>query len=127
MKSVILALGILAAAPLVTAAPSFAQGKPQVLMNVNVSTVASGYRGSKIIGASIVNDTNDKIGTIDDLIINRADRVPYAIVSVGGFLGMGDRLVAVPMQELQFSMDKTLLSGATKDMLKALPEFKYAK
>ena len=122
---------LLLAAALVSmplAAPSaFAQGAPQTLMKLDVSTVASGYRASKIIGATIINDANEKIGSVDDFIVSRSDRVPYAIVSVGGFLGIGDKLVAVPMGSLQLSMDKTVLPGATKDMLKALPAFKYVK
>jgi len=125
MKSVLCAAAIAAAS--LTMTPAFAQGTPQTLMKLDVSAVATGYRASKIIGADIVNDANDKIGNVDDLIVNRSDRVPYAIVSVGGFLGVGSKLVAVPMANLQFSPDKTVLQGADKDMLKALPEFKYAK
>lgn len=125
MKSILLAAALAAAACSSTSA--FAQGTPQTMMKLDVTAVATGYRASKIIGAPIVNDANDKIGNVDDLIVNRSDRVPYAVVSVGGFLGMGEKLVAVPMASLQISPDKTLLPGATKDMLKALPEFKYAK
>jgi sporulation protein YlmC with PRC-barrel domain len=126
MKYALLAIGLMTAAPF-AAAPAFAQGAPQTLVNLNVSTVSTGYRASKVIGATIVNDMNEKVGTVDDLIINRSDRVPYAIVSVGGFLGMGDKLVAVPMGNLQFATDKTIFAGATKDMLKTLPAFTYAK
>jgi hypothetical protein len=53
--------------------------------------------------------------------------VPYAILSVGGFLGMGDKLVAIPMNMLQIVPDKIVLAGGTKDALKQLPEFKYQK
>lgn len=125
MKLLLLAAALVAT-PL--AVPSaFAQGAPQTLTRLDVSTVASGYRASKIIGATIVNDANEKIGNVDDFIVSRSDRIPYAIVSVGGFLGVGEKLVAVPMASLQLSMDRTMLPGATKGMLKALPEFKYAR
>src|SRR5262245_18690741 len=90
MKKFVLALGLLSAMPFVATAPSFAQGKPQTLTSINVQAVATGFRASKIIGATITNDVDEKIGTVDDLIVNHADRVPYAIISVGGFLGVGD-------------------------------------
>ncbi|MHB1206216.1 MAG: PRC-barrel domain-containing protein [Rhodospirillaceae bacterium] len=126
MKSAFLVLAVLAA-PLLGAAPSQAQGTPQTLVNMNVSNVSSGWRATKIIGATIVNEAEEKIGTIDDLIVSRTDRIPYAIVSVGGFLGVGNKLVAVPMANLQFSMDHTLMTGADKTSLKALPAFTYSK
>ena len=125
MKTLLLAAALVTAS--VTAAPVFAQGTPQTMAKVDVSAVATGYRASKIIGATIVNEAKEKIGTVDDLIVTRTDRVPFAVVSVGGFLGVGNKLVAVRMADLQFSPDQTLLPGATKDMLKALPEFVYAK
>jgi hypothetical protein len=125
MKSALLALAVLAA-PL-AAAPASAQGAPQTLVNMNVTNIAAGWRATKIIGATIVNEAEEKIGTIDDLIVSRTDRIPYAIVSVGGFLGVGTKLVAVPMANLQFSMDHTLLAGADKATLKALPAFTYSK
>lgn len=106
---------------------ALAQGKPQTIAVVDVKGLSTGYRGSKVIGSDVRNDANDKIGTIDDIIIARADFVPYAIVSVGGFLGIGNKLVAVPYRELKPRNDNKsfILPGATKDELKSLPEFKY--
>ena len=130
MKSALLAAALVtatfAAAP-AFAPLAFAQGAPQTVVNMNVSNVSSGWRASKIIGATIVNEAEEKVGTIDDLIVSRTDRIPYAVISVGGFLGVGKKLVAVPMANLQFSMDHTLMAGADKTMLKAMPEFTYAK
>lgn len=97
------------------------------MAKIDGSAIATGYRAKKIIGATIVNEANEKIGTVDDLIVTRTDRVPFAAVSVGGFLGVGNKLVAFRMADLKFSTDQTLLPGATKDMLNALPEFTYAK
>jgi hypothetical protein len=51
---------------------------------------------------------------------------PYAVLSVGGFLGMGTRLVVVPYDTLKFGDKKVMLPGGTKEGLKMLPEFKYA-
>ena len=125
MKSVLLAAALVATT--LSATPSFAQGAPQTVVNLNVSNVANGWRATKIIGAAIYNEAEEKVGTVDDLIVSRTDRIPYAVISVGGFLGMGTKLVAVPMGNLQFSMDHTLMAGADKAALKALPAFTYTK
>jgi hypothetical protein len=52
--------------------------------------------------------------------------VPFAVLSVGGFLGMGTKFVVVPYNSLQVRDKKMVLPGATKESLKGLPEFKYA-
>jgi hypothetical protein len=89
----------------------------------DVEVVAKGYRASKLTGSDVVNDHDERIGTIDDIIIGR-DRVLFAVIQVGGFLGLGGRLVAVPYQSLILD-DKIVLPGASRDELKKLPEFKY--
>jgi hypothetical protein len=61
------------------------------------------------------------------LIIEPGEKVPFAILSVGGFIGLGEHLVAVPFNSLRISQDKIELPGATKEELKKLPEFEYAK
>ncbi len=120
----ILASGAMVAA---LAAPVFAADlTPQPVSRVDVTALADGYRVSKIIGAPVVNDNHDTIGKIDDLLVARQDRVLYAVLSVGGFLGVGSKLVAVPYQSLQISDKDLVLPGGSKDALKALPEFKYA-
>jgi hypothetical protein len=106
---------------------ALAQGKPQTIAVVDIAGLSTGYRGSKVIGSDVRNDANDKIGTVDDILIARTDFVPYAIISVGGFLGVGNKLVAVPYRALQPREDNKsfILPGATKDQLKSLSEFKY--
>jgi hypothetical protein len=108
-------------------ANAMAQGAPQTvsLMKVDPQSVATGYRSSKIVGASVVNENNETVGTIDDLIVTPSERVPYAVLSVGGFLGMGTKYVVLPFSSLQIKDKQIVLPGATKDALKALPEFKY--
>jgi hypothetical protein len=127
-KEILLAAGLALAAPIATA-PAMAQDAPQTVVQykVDIAAVAVGYRATKVIGSSIQNEAGDKIGTVDDLIVTRNDRVMYAILSVGGFLGVGDKLVAVPFTSLKFADDHTVLAGATKASLKALPKFTYAQ
>ncbi len=118
------------AAATAIAAPAFvlAQGAPQTvqLAKLDVIKVATGYRASKVIGTSVVNEANDTVGKIDDVIIGQDGKAPFVVLSVGGFLGMGDKLVVLPYDQLRTMGGKVLLPGATKDALKALPEFKYA-
>ena len=105
-----------------------AQGTPQTveLVKVDVHKLAAGYRASKVIGSSVVNDANETIGKIDDLLVSSNGKQPYAVLSVGGFLGMGTRLVVVPYDTLKFADNKVILPGGTKEGLKMLPEFKHA-
>jgi hypothetical protein len=106
-----------------------AQGTPQTvqLVKVDVMQLAAGYRASKVIGATVVNDNDNTIGTIDDLLISKDGREPYAVLQVGGFLGMGTRLVVIPYSSLRFGKDKVILPGGSKEGLELLPEFAYAK
>ena len=66
------------------------------LVEVDEKLLAEAYRASKLVGASVVNEKNQKIGNVDDLIITPTDRVLFAVISLGGFLGINGRLVAVP-------------------------------
>ena len=105
-----------------------AQGTPQTvdLAKVDVQTLAAGYRASKIIGSNVVNDADETIGEIDDVLVSSDGKQPYAVLSVGGFLGMGTHLVVVPYEALKYGDEKVTLLGGTKEGLKMLPEFKYA-
>ena len=106
-----------------------AQGVPQTvaIAKVDVQKVAAGYRASKVIGSSVLNDANETIGKIDDLLVTRDGKEPYAVLSIGGFLGMGTHLVVVRYDSLKFANDKIVLPGGTKDGLKMLPAFQYSK
>ncbi|MGE8640523.1 MAG: PRC-barrel domain-containing protein [Achromobacter sp.] len=122
--SLALLLGSLSNAPIL-----LAQGAPQSVteVRVDVAKVDAGYRASKMSGSTVYNSTKEKIGTVDDLILGPPDWVPYAVLSVGGILGVGNHLVTVPLSKMQIVGDQLVLPDATKDTLKALPEFKYMK
>jgi sporulation protein YlmC with PRC-barrel domain len=90
--------------------------------------VATGWSAKKqILGKDVYNDAGEKIGDINDLIVAPSRAISYAIVGVGGFLGMGEHNVAVPVSKFKQQMGKIVLSGATKEALKAAPKFEYAK
>ncbi len=105
-----------------------AQGAPQTvdIAKVDVQQLSAGYRASKVIGSSVLNDANETIGKIDDLLISPDGKTPYAVLSIGGFLGMNSHYVVVPYDSFKLVDDKVVLPGGTKNMLTMLPEFKYA-
>jgi sporulation protein YlmC with PRC-barrel domain len=83
-----------------------------------------------LLGKTVVNDKNEKIGKVDDLIISpskdsNTPSASFAIIGVGGFLGIGKRDVAIPMEQLRLQNKQLTLPGATKDALKAMPPFVY--
>ena len=89
--------------------------------------IAVGYRASKLIGASVYNDKNQKIGRIGDLVVKPDGKVSLAVVDVGGFLGLGRHQVAIPVEQFSAVKPKIVLPGATKEALKHLPQFQFAK
>jgi hypothetical protein len=113
----------------VLSGPAGAQGVPQSveIVKVDVQKVAAGYRASKVIGNSVLNDANETIGKIDDLLVTRDGKEPYVVLSIGGFLGMGTHMVIVRYDSLKFDDNKIVLPGGTKDGLKMLPTFEYSK
>jgi sporulation protein YlmC with PRC-barrel domain len=108
-----------------------ATGATGAPMAVDSARLNNGRRASKMIGANVYNENNDSIGEVDDLIVPQAGAQsggqPVAILSVGGFLGIGARLVAVPYERLQWNAERErwTLPGATKDSLKSLPPYEY--
>ena len=96
------------------------------IVKVDVEVVAAGVRAGQVIGSYVYNDETEDIGTIDDLMIGEDDKVEFAILSVGGFLGLGAHLVAVRFDSLETDdAGRIILPGATREELRRLPEFRY--
>jgi sporulation protein YlmC with PRC-barrel domain len=94
---------------------------------VELRQVAIGWSAKhQILGKAVYNDKSEQIGKIDDIIIAPDRAVSYAIVGVGGFLGVARHDVAVSVSRLKVAGDKLVLAGATKEALKATPAFEYA-
>ena len=87
--------------------------------------VLYGWRASKLRGADVYNDADEKIGDIDDFIIAKDGTVTFAIENLGGFLGYGDYKVAVLVQKFSKIVPKPILPGTTKEKLRKLPRFDY--
>jgi sporulation protein YlmC with PRC-barrel domain len=133
----------------------------------DMSTMKGNWRTSKLVGLNVYNDNNESIGSINDLLTDKSGDIKAVVIGVGGFLGIGEHLVAVPMDKVKF-VDEPLVTAAapasggagtarpsgttttgaattapaaatkknpwypdhavfsaTKDQLKAMPEFKY--
>ena len=164
MKSKYLAAALLGTAVLTGAA--FAQNPTTDRSNINTAVHKEGqWRASKVIGVNVYNENNEKIGDIQEIIIDKSAKVDNVVLGVGGFLGMGEHYVAVPMEKLKWvdepvrtsstttaPADKSTVGAttgeanranrparaaeekwypdhavlnATKDQLKAMPQFKY--
>lgn len=97
--------------------------------NPNLAVAAvkleNGVRASKLIGTAVRGDGDQEIGKLDDLIMTEGNKVTVAVVSVGGFLGLGSKLVAFPFSQFKMDPQHIVLPGATKDTLNAMPNFQY--
>jgi sporulation protein YlmC with PRC-barrel domain len=167
MKSKYLAAALLGTALLTGAA--YAENATTDRSNVNTAVHKEGqWRSSKLIGVNVYNDNNEKIGDIEELIVDKSGKVDNVVLGVGRFLGMGEHYVAVPMEKLKWVNEPVRTSStttapaskstagttntttgeanrpnraeraadekwypdhavynATKDQLKAMPQFKY--
>src|SRR5690349_8885165 len=129
------------------------------------------WRSSQVVGTAIYNDHDERIGSVDDLLVGQDGKISEAVLSVGGFLGIGTKLVAIPYDKLRFEEHtgnrtttgspagtatvppvapvgtpaapatprtptaapparpvatiRLVLPGATRDSLRAQPEFRY--
>jgi len=131
------------------------------------SSLQGDWRASKVVGLSVYNDKNEKLGSINDILMDKSGTIKAVVLGVGGFLGMGEHLVAVPLDKVKFVNEPVVYTGAassgnsmtknpaapptttgstspaasskpnpwypdhavfdaTKDSLKAMPEFKYS-
>ncbi|RQH13278.1 PRC-barrel domain-containing protein [Bradyrhizobium sp. RP6] len=85
---------------------------PTASTATTTSTTASGqWRTSKMDGLKVYNEANENIGTINDLLMDKNGDIKIAVIGVGGFLGMGEHLVAVPYEKLKFVNEAVAYTG----------------
>jgi sporulation protein YlmC with PRC-barrel domain len=127
-------IGLLALSCIVLLAPgdyAAAQVAGSTTLGVAVEelkAVAVGWSAKKqILGKPVYNEKNVRVGRIDDIIITPERAVSYVIIGAGGFVGLAKHDVAIPVNQLQEQGGKYVLPGATKEAIKALPKFEYAK
>jgi sporulation protein YlmC with PRC-barrel domain len=109
---------------------SHAQVAGSTLIGVSVAEmrdVSTGWSAKRaILGQSVFNEKDERVGSIDDIIIAPDKAVSYAIINAGGFIGLTKHDVAIPVSQLKLVDKKLVLAGATKEALKASPPFQYA-
>ena len=124
-------LALASLAFLLTSSSAFPQNAPPGNpVNTGFMAQQPGDRlASRLVGLSIQNNGNETIGDIDDVVLTDAGAVKAYVVSVGGFLGMGTKYVAIDPRAvvLTHQDEKTWKAtmNATKDQLKAAPQYKY--
>ncbi len=119
------------AAGLALAPPASAQVAGQTTthgVSITESTqTAAGWSAKKaLLGKNVYNESGQKVGKVEDLIVSPSHAVPYVIVGAGGFVGIGRHDVAIPVSQIQEQGGKLVMAGATKDGIKAMPVFNYA-
>ena len=94
---------------------------------IESTTLAMGWSVKRtLMGKTIYNDSGQKVGKVEDLIISPDKSVSYVIVGAGGFVGIGRHDVAIPVTQIDDKSGKLVMPGATQDMIKNMPEFAYA-
>ena len=122
---------ILAAITFISPTISHAQVAGSTPLGVSVAELQEVVKGwsvkRTVLGQPVYSDNNERVGSVDDIIITPDKAVSYAIVGTGGFLGLAKHDIAIPVSQFKLVDKKLVLPGATKEALKAIPEFQYAQ
>ena len=79
---------------------------PDAAATTTATTSASGdWRASKVVGLKVYNDDNESVGSINEILMDKSGNIKLVVLGVGGFLGMGEHLVAVPFDKVKFSTE----------------------
>ena len=110
--------------------PAAAQVAGSTTLGVSVAELRDVMEGwsakRQILGEPVYSDKQERIGTVEDIIIAPDKKVSYGIVGAGGFLGFDRRDVAIPVHQFKLTDGKLVLPGATKETLSQMPPFEYA-
>ena len=133
MASCLLYAGsVMAQAPATTAVPVAGRTTVGVAV-VEMDAIIAGWSVKEhLLRKAVVNEKKERIGTVDDIIITpsadaKMNSASFAIIGVGGFLGIKRHDVVIPMEQLKLEDNRLVLTGATKETLKALPAFEYKR
>lgn len=78
----------------------------------DMSSLQGNWRASKLAGLSVYNDKNESVGAINDLLTDKSGNIKAVVIGVGGFLGVGEHLVAVPFDKVKFVTEPVAYTGA---------------
>lgn len=122
---------VLASIALTVLSVSRAQVAGSTVVGISIAEareVASGWSAKRqILGQPVFNDKDERVGSIDDIIVAPDKAVSYAIINAGGFIGLTKHDVAIPVSQLKLVDNKLILAGASKDALRASPPLEYAR
>src|SRR6478672_3967712 len=76
------------------------------------SSFQGNWRASKLVALSVYNDKNESVGSINDFLTDKSGKITAVIIGVGGFLGVGEHLVAVPFDKVKFVSEPVAYTGA---------------
>ena len=129
MKAII--IPAVAAALIGVSAAGLAQTAPPASTRADAEFVtvqpAGDWLSSRFIGQAVTNQAGETIGDINDLLFDKTGRISAAVIGVGGFLGMGEKSVAIPFSLLSFTADaagkRVVTIALSKERLQAAPSF----
>src|SRR6476469_9718037 len=78
----------------------------------DTSSFHGNWRASKVVGLSVYNDNNESIGSINELLMDKSGNIKAVVIGVGGFLGVGEHLVALPLDKVRFDTEPIVYTGA---------------
>lgn len=93
-----------------SSAPAASSTTTTTTTTTEVSTKGN-WRTSKLVGLNVYNDSNESIGSINDMLTDKTGNIKAVVIGVGGFLGIGEHLVAVPLDKVKF-VDEPVVSAA---------------
>lgn len=94
-----------------TASPATAPAPATQATDTSNASFHGDWRASKVVGLNVYNEKNENVGSINDLLMDKSGSIKAAVISVGGFLGMGARLVAVPYDKVKFVTEPVAYTG----------------
>ena len=106
LGSAMLASAAFAQSPATTTAPAAAP------VTASDSSFNGNWRTSKVVGLSVYNDSNESLGSINDLLTDKSGNIKAVVIGVGGFLGVGEQLVAVPFDKIKFVNEPVVTNTA---------------
>jgi len=110
------------------AGASMAQAQTVGATKEQTITASKGWSITKdIMKKDVFTEDKVKLGSIEDIIVTPSEGLAYAVVSTGGFLGMGKHDIVVPLNQFKVMDSRFILPGATKETIKAMPEFNSEK
>jgi uncharacterized protein YrrD len=106
------------------------EAPPADMEFLQVQEEAQFLANDEVIGADVHNEMDEKVGTIADLVMDQDQKLVGVVLSVGGFLGIGDKWVAVPVEQIDFpsaEQPARLLTAVTEEQLTNAPDFTTRK